>query len=42
MFQINDQRRIYWLIQRYLSRKLNAGDFINEYYRCCPGPAQTA
>ena len=34
MFEKNDKRRIYWLIDQYLSGKINDWAFCNEYHDC--------
>lgn len=32
MFEKNDKRRLYWLIDQYLSEQINGWTFCNEYY----------
>lgn len=32
MFEKNDKRRLYWLIDQYLSEQINGWLFCNEYY----------
>ncbi|RAW01165.1 hypothetical protein [Pseudochryseolinea flava] len=32
MFEKNDKRRLYWLIDQYLLGKMNGWTFCNEYY----------
>lgn len=32
MFKLNDKRRLYWLIDQYLLKKLMAWDFCDAYY----------
>ncbi len=34
MFEKNDKRRLYWLIDMYLSGKMNAPEFCDEFYYC--------
>lgn len=34
MFEKNDKRRLYWLIDQYLLGKLDARAFCDEYYYC--------
>jgi len=34
IFAKTDKRRIYWLIDQYLSNKLNGWDFCNQYHEC--------
>jgi len=32
MFEKNDKRRLYWLIDQYFSKQINGWTFCNEYY----------
>lgn len=32
MYKINDKRRLYWLIEQYLSGKINETKFCDEFY----------
>lgn len=34
MFEKNDKRRLYWLIDQYLSHKIDVSTFSNEYHSC--------
>jgi len=34
IFARSDKRRVYWLINQYLSNRLNAYDFCDDYYMC--------
>ena len=34
MLNKNDKKRLYWLIGQYLTKKINARTFCNEYYYC--------
>jgi hypothetical protein len=34
MFENTDKRQLYWLIDQYLSGKMNAWDFCNKYHDC--------
>lgn len=34
MFTKNDKKRLYWLIDQYLSNKIDSWTFCNEYYYC--------
>ena len=34
MFKNNDKRRLYWLMEMYLTNKINASTFCDEYYYC--------
>lgn len=34
MFEKKDKRRLYWLINQYLSNKIDAWTFCEEYYYC--------
>lgn len=34
MFQKSDKRRLYWLMDQYLSNKIDAWTFCNEYHDC--------
>ena len=33
MFAVNDKRRLYWLIDQYIQKKINAEVFEDEYYK---------
>ena len=34
MFEVNDRRRIYWLIDKYLDKKIDTLTFVEEYHNC--------
>jgi hypothetical protein len=34
MFEKNDKKRLYWLIDQYLLKKMSARHFESEYYEC--------
>jgi hypothetical protein len=34
MFEKNDKKRLYWLIDQYLLKKMSARNFESEYYEC--------
>lgn len=34
MFEKKDKRRLYWLIDQYLSNKINGSTFCEEFYYC--------
>lgn len=34
MFEKNDKKRLYWLMDQYVLKKISAPTFCNEYYYC--------
>lgn len=34
MYEKDDKRRLYWIINQYLLGKINEGNFCDEYYYC--------